>query len=123
VTKHLLVAGVKRGFLRYAQVQQEQADRIAERIVQLGGAPHVDPSDLATRSQARYSPQMDLQDMVGEDLRFVRTAIETFDDMVRYFEVHDLATARILMGVRAMHEEHAQELAELLTGLTPPLRR
>jgi len=68
---------VKPIFLKYAQIQQEQADRIAERIVQLGGSPHVDPSDLAARSRSRCAAGADLQDMVGEDLLFVRTAIET----------------------------------------------
>jgi bacterioferritin len=103
-------------------VQQEQADRIAERIVQLGGSPQVDPSDLAARSQSRCATGADLQDMVGEDLLFVRTAIKTYDDMVRYFETHDLTTARMLASILAIHEHHAEELAALMIGLTPPLQ-
>ncbi len=113
--------GVKPRFLRYAHVQQEQADRIAERMVQLGGSPQVDPSDLAARSQSRCAAGEDLQDMVGEDLLFVRTAIETYRDMVRYFETHDLTTARMLASILAIHEEHAEELTALMIGLTPPL--
>ena len=53
MTRPLQVGGVRPSFLRFAQVQQEQADRIAERILQLGGSPQVDPSDLAARSQSR----------------------------------------------------------------------
>jgi bacterioferritin len=122
IPKHSLVDRIKPSFLRYAQVQQKQADRIAERLVQLGGAPQVDPSDLAARSQSRYATAADLQDMVGEDLLFVRTAMEAYGDMVRYFEAHDLATARILTSILAMHEEHAEVLTALLIGLTPPLK-
>jgi bacterioferritin (cytochrome b1) len=89
--------------------------------VQLGGSPHVDPSDLAARSQSRCAGGADLQDMVGEDLLFARTAIETYDDMVRYFETHDLTTARMLGSILAIHEHHAEELTALMIGLTPPL--
>jgi bacterioferritin len=121
ITKPSQADWVKPAFLHYAHIQQEQADRIAERIVQLGGSPQVDPSDLAARSQSRCAAGADLQDMVGEDLLFVRTAIETYDDMVRYFESHDLTTARMLASILAIHEHHAEELAALMIELTPPL--
>ena len=113
--------GVKPSFLRYAHVHQELADCIAERMVQLGGSPQVDPSDLAAKSQSRWAAGKDLQDMVGEDLLFVRTAIVTYDDMVRYFETHDLTTARMLASMLAIHQHHAEELTALMIGLTPPL--
>jgi bacterioferritin len=122
ITKTSQADGVKPTFLQYAHIQQEQADRIAERIVQLGGSPQVDPSDLAARSQSRCAAGAELQDMVGEDLLFVRTVVETYNDMVRYFETHDLATARMLASILAIHEHHAEELSALMIGLTPPLR-
>ena len=121
IIKPSLADAIRPSFLRYAHVQQEQADRIAERIVQLGGSPQVDPSDLAAKSQSRCVAGMDLQDMVGEDLLFVRTAIETYDGMVRYFETHDLTTARMLAAILVSHERHVQELTALMIDLTPPL--
>jgi bacterioferritin (cytochrome b1) len=51
----------------------------------------------------------------------VRTAIESYDDIVRYFETHDLTTARMLASILAIHQHHAEELAALMVGLTPPL--
>jgi bacterioferritin len=122
MTKPSQVSGVRPSFLRFAQVQQEQADRIAERIVQLGGAPHVDPSDLAARSRSQCAAGTDLQDMVAEDLLCERTAAETYHDMVRYFETQDFTTTRMLASILAIHLRHAEELTALLIGLTPPLR-
>lgn len=116
-----LVDRVKRSCLRYAQMHQEQADRIAERIVQFGGAPHVDPSALAARSESHCAAGTHLQDLLGEDLLFERTTIDTYDDMVRNFETHDRTTARLLGSILAVHEEHAGELAALLIGQAPPL--
>jgi bacterioferritin (cytochrome b1) len=59
--------------------------------------------------------------VVGEDLLFVRTAMENYEVMVRYFERLDLTTARILASILAIHRQHAEELTALLIGLTPPL--
>jgi bacterioferritin len=114
INKHPSVDRIKRGFLRYAQVHQEQADRIAERIVQLRGSPHVDPSELAARSQSGDAAKTPLQDLLGEDLLFERMTIETYDDMVRYFETQDHTTARLLAWLLAIHEAHADDLAALL---------
>ena len=122
INRHPLVDRVKRGFLHYAQVHQEQADRIAERIVQLRGSPHVDPSDLAARCQSGYPAETPLQDLLGEDLLFERMTIQTYDDMVRYFETQDRTTARLLAWILAIHEAHADDLAELLIGPAPPLQ-
>jgi bacterioferritin len=39
-------------FLEHANQEQAHADRLAERIVQLGGEPEFDPKGLAERSHA-----------------------------------------------------------------------
>jgi bacterioferritin len=55
MTHELLVGGMKPRFMGYAKADQEHADRLAERIVQLGGTPHLDPSDLAIRSHSKFA--------------------------------------------------------------------
>ncbi|MFL5433728.1 MAG: bacterioferritin, partial [Myxococcales bacterium] len=42
-------------FMKHAQEEQEHADRIAERIRQLGGAPDFNPQGLLMRSHAQYA--------------------------------------------------------------------
>lgn len=119
ITQRTLVDRVKRRFRRYAQVQREQADRIAERIIQVGGAPHVDTTELAARSEPRWAAGTSLQDLLGEDLLIERMTIEIYEVMVRYFETRDQATARLLASILTIHEEQAKELAELLIGPSP----
>jgi len=41
-------------FLEHSQEEQSHADRIAERITQLGGQPDLEPSGLAMRSHSEY---------------------------------------------------------------------
>ena len=45
---------VKSEFLAHANEEQAHADQIAERIVQLGGEPDLNPENLAMRSHAQY---------------------------------------------------------------------
>src|SRR3982750_1492572 len=54
-------------FLDHSNEEQGHADRIAERIVQLGGAPDFAPQGLATRSQAEYVEGDSLSSMIKED--------------------------------------------------------
>src|SRR5712692_7106985 len=55
-------------FLEHANEEQGHADLIAERIVQLGGAPDMNPDSLLSRSHSEYVEGEDLVDMIREDL-------------------------------------------------------
>ena len=57
---HYMAAGINYQaiadeFMEHARQEQEHADRIAERIRQLGGAPDFNPEGLLTRSHAQYA--------------------------------------------------------------------
>src|SRR5689334_24647406 len=41
-------------FLQHANDEQQHADQVAQRIVQLGGSPNFNPEGLATRSHSQY---------------------------------------------------------------------
>src|SRR3954471_17680428 len=45
-------------FLEHAAEEQEHADRIAQRIVQLGGEPDFNPDTLTARSHAQYDDSL-----------------------------------------------------------------
>src|SRR6201996_9847299 len=53
-------------FLEHANEEQMHADRIAERITQLDGAPNFSPEGLQSRSHADYVEGDDLVDMIKE---------------------------------------------------------
>ncbi len=55
-------------FLQHSNDEQGHADQIAQRIVQLGGAPNFNPEGLLTRSHAEYVEGETLTDMIKEDL-------------------------------------------------------
>jgi len=104
-------------FLEHATEEQQHADRIAERIVQLGGEPDFSPEGLATRSHSEYIEGGSLIEMIKEDLVAERVAIESYLEMVSYLEGRDPTTRRMLEEILAKEEEHADDLNSLLEGL------
>jgi bacterioferritin len=112
----MLADSVKSEFLEHAQQELSHANRIAERIVQLGGEPDLDPDTLTARSHAEYKAGSDLRDMVKEDLIAERIAIDSYREMILYVGDRDTTTKRILEDVLAEEEEHANDMADLLDG-------
>jgi len=53
-------------FLQHAIEEQDHADRLAMRIVQLGGEPDFNPDTLTMRSHAEYDESHALVDMIRE---------------------------------------------------------
>jgi len=104
-------------FLEHATEEQQHADLIAERIVQLGGEPDFSPDGLATRSHAEYVEGGSLIEMIKEDLVAERIAIESYLEMINYLEGRDPTTRRMLEEILAKEEEHADDLNSLLEGL------
>ena len=101
-------------FLQHANEEQVHADQIAQRIVQLGGAPNFSPDGLASRSHAEYVEGENLLDMIREDLVAERIAIDSYREMIAYLGTKDSTTRRMLEGILAMEEEHADDLVGLL---------
>ena len=108
---------VAQEFLQHANEEQMHADQIAARIVQLKGEPDFNPDGLATRSHAEYVEGENLIDMIKEDLIAERIAIDSYSEMIRYIGDKDPTTRRMLEGILAMEEEHADDLAGMLTEL------
>jgi bacterioferritin len=104
-------------FLEHANEEQAHADQIAERIVQLGGAPNFSPEGLASRSHSEYVEGEGLIDMIREDLVAERIAIDSYAEMVRYVGEKDPTTRRMLEGILAVEEQHADDLKTLLEEL------
>jgi bacterioferritin len=101
-------------FAEHATQEQDHADRLSERIVQLGGAPNLNPDGLTGRSHAEYVEGNSLEDMIREDLVAERIAIDSYKQMVEYIGDKDPTTRRLLEEILAMEEEHADDLADLL---------
>lgn len=119
---YFMASGVKASvaaeeFLEHANQESEHADRLAERIVQLGGEPDFNPDNLSKNSHAQYVAGATLKEMVLEDLVAERIAIDSYREIIQYIGDKDPTTRRIFEDILAQEEEHADDMSDLLYGL------
>ena len=108
---------VKQEFLDHANEEQQHADWLAERIVQLQGDPDFNPANLPSRSHSEYVEGDNLVDMIKEDLIAERIAIDSYREIVQYLGDKDPTTKILMERILAKEEEHAEDMASLLARL------
>src|SRR5437773_793173 len=96
---------VAREFAEHAVEEQGHADRLAQRITQLGGEPDFNPSGLASRSASEYVEGTTLVRMIEDNLVAERIAIDTYREAVTYVGEKDPTTRRMLEDILAAEEE------------------
>jgi bacterioferritin len=104
-------------FLEHAIQELEHADKLAERIVQLGGEPDLNPDNLSKNAHAQYVEGKNLKEMVLEDLVAERIAIDSYREIIQFIGESDPTSRRIFEDILAQEEEHADDMADLLKGL------
>ena len=119
---YFMASGIKASvaaeeFLEHANQEAEHADKLAERIVQLGGEPDFNPDNLSKNSHAQYVAGNSLKEMVLEDLVAERIAIDSYREIIQYIGDKDPTTRRIFEDILAQEEEHADDMSDLLQGL------
>ncbi|HAT33699.1 MAG TPA: bacterioferritin [Janthinobacterium sp.] len=105
---------IKAEFLEHANQEQEHADWLAERIVQLNGKPDLNPATLLARSHAEYDESDTVQGMVRANLIAERVAIESYRQMIEKIGDTDPTTRHLLIKIMAVEEEHADDMRDLL---------
>ena len=108
---------IRAEFLEHANEEQQHADMVAARIVQLNGEPDFEPKNLATRSHAQYAEGDDAVSMIREDLVAERIAIETYTEIARWLGEDDPTSRRMIEQILEKEEEHAEDLVTLLARL------
>ena len=119
---YFMASGVKahvaaEEFLEHATQEAEHADKLAERIVQLGGEPEFNPDLLSKNSHAQYVAGKDLKEMVYEDLVAERIAVDSYREIIQYIGDKDPTTRRLFEEILAQEEEHADDMADILQSL------
>jgi bacterioferritin len=104
-------------FLEHVREEQEHADKIAERIVQLDGEPNFSPEGMLTRSHSEYVEGTSLTEMIREDLVAERIAIESYSEIIRYLGDNDPSSRRMMEEILANEEEHAEDMKTLLEAV------
>lgn len=102
-------------FKEHAEDEERHMLMVAERINQLGGNPDFNPATINARTATEYGKGTSLQEMIQEDLVAERIAISVYRKMIDWFGTGDSTTRRMLEEILKDEEDHADELADLLS--------
>jgi bacterioferritin len=114
--RRYLLRGGKRG-MKADRDESTPADRIARRIVELGGRPDLDPDHLLSRSRSDYASRGSLSERIREDLRAERIVIESYDEVIDYLGDADPPTRAMLEANLGREQARAAQLSEILRDL------
>jgi bacterioferritin len=103
-------------FLVHANEESAHADRLAKRIVELGGQPDFSPDSLTRRSHAAYDDSEDLKAMIKANLTAERVAIESYSQMIALIGDKDSTTRRLIEEILSVEQAHAEELRDWLAA-------
>lgn len=115
-----LAESVRGEFLKYVQEEQGHADRLAERILELGGNPEMRVPALPSVPAEATAGELDaeaLVDLLEEDLIAERVAIDSYREIVDFIGASDPRTRELLEAILAVEIAHAQELAAMRSEL------
>lgn len=106
---------IARAFLLHANEESAHADRLAQRIADLGGEPDFSSDSPARRSRIADEVSPSLHSMVASKLRTERAAIETYHQALALLGDSDATTRQLLVGILSDKQNHAQELERWAT--------
>ncbi|WP_214367835.1 bacterioferritin [Pseudonocardia sp. H11422] len=105
-------------FAEHAAEEQDHADRLAERISQLGGTPDMNPETLVGRAHSQYTTADHLIEMIKENLVAERVTIASYTEIVKWLGDSDVTTRRLFEDILAVEEEHADDMINFLRQMT-----
>lgn len=117
----LLAPGLKAVFQAQAAVAMQHADVLGERIQQLGGIPGFQPAEIGKKAAEEHvQPEQGatLAEMVTENLLLKRRQIAAYTALIRELGTKDLTTRYLVVGLLAVTERQASELADYLKRST-----
>ena len=109
---------VRDEFKEHADAEREHADKIADRIQQLGGKPDFNPASLLERSASQYAEgKVCGHDQGRSDRRaYCDRGLPEDDSALRE---HDPTTRVMIERILQDEEEHASDLSDLLFIVDP----
>lgn len=118
----MAMPGVRAEFEEHARAEERHADRLGERISQLGGVPVFEPCEigqLAAKDKVLAQEASTLDGMVREDLALERQQIRLYQTLIRQVGFQDPTTRRILEDILLETEGHATDMQSLLERTAP----
>ncbi|MBP3513860.1 MAG: ferritin [Elusimicrobiaceae bacterium] len=124
VAEGVLFGPIVAEMTEHAKEELHHADRLAERICQLGGTPVLSPEDWYKESNCEYlvpaNPEASV--LLQQNIASERCAIEVYENLLEFIDGKDPVTEDIIHDILADevdHENDLEALAKAIPGGAP----
>ena len=119
VAEGILRGGAAREFEEHAREELEHAEKLASRIIQLGGVPILEPKQWYEAANCRYLPPKnpDVSALLDQNIKGEACAISVYYKLLEYTEGKDPITYHLIRDILEDEIEHEQDLEDLKRDL------
>lgn len=119
-----IVKGPMRGvavreLAEHTSEEYDHANKLAERIIQLGGIPLINPKEWYEESNCGYEDPLDhdVKKIVQQNLDGERCAIDVYKDMLNTLKDKDEITYNLIVDILDDELEHEEDLQSILDDI------
>ena len=107
----------------HAREELGHAEKIAERIITLGGTPLITPQELFKESGCGYDAPTDSSTKVllKQNIKGEQCAIETYKKLLEQVEGKDPITYHMVLEILTDEVKHEEDLETLLADMSAPV--
>ena len=105
----------------HAKEELEHAQKLAKRILELGGTPSLTPAEWMKESTCGYltPSNMDAVEILKQNIQGERCAIEVYNRILERLKGRDPVTAHLIRSILADEVEHEEDLESLCPPAQP----
>ena len=106
-------------FEEHAEEELKHAGWIADRIIQLGGTPIIDPKDYGSAAHCKYDAPTDefITKLLAQNLESERCAIKHYYEICEMVKGKDFVTFNLARKIMQEEEEHEQDLEDYILDI------
>jgi len=101
--------------IEHANEELDHADKLADRIIQLGGTPILEPSQWYDMANCKYArpDNPDIRVLLDQNIRGEQCAIEVYTKLIEFTKDRDQTTYHIVLKILQDEIEHEEDLETL----------
>ncbi len=103
----------------HAKEELEHADKLTERIIQLGGTPLINPEQWQQQTNCGYDEPSDpnTKKLVEQNIKGEQCAIDVYQKLLQMLEGKDPITAHLVLEILEDEVEHEDDLEAILEDM------
>lgn len=110
---------IQKEFLEHAKEEHDHAQKLSDRIIQLGGTPILNPNDWEKMARCKYDEPSDpyVMTLLKQNLEAERCAISRYQGICDMCFGKDYETFRVSEDILREELEHEQEIGDFIEDI------